>query len=229
MRSDPPRRNNLAMVLLASGDADRAARELSQALEHAPDFALGHVTLAAVHMGRGERADAQAELDKARALDPQLPALALSYAELHASSGQLEQAIGEAQRAVEARPSNPQGRLLLARIYREAGKYDPMREQARKVLELTPSALQARTRELITRLLGPTALENPEPSADDSAGAAPPAPGAPDHLSLDSSPASGPRLHLNDDAPRSGTLQGAPGEPKLRLTEPGARLKLDQP
>ena len=227
MRPDGPRRNNLAMLLLASGDADRAARELAQALEREPDFALGHVTLAAVHMARGERDQATAELDKARALEPELPALALSYAELHASGGQLDQAIGECLRAVEARPTNPQARLLLARIYREAGKYDPMREQARKVLELAPAALQARTRELITRLLGPTALESPEPGPGDGAA---PAPAAPDHLALDPQAApSGPRLHLGDDTPRTGTLQGAPGEPKLHLTEPGARLKLDQP
>ena len=219
MRPDGPRRNNVAMLALAMGDAERATRELSQALEREPDFALGHVTMAAVHLARGERDQARAELDKAQALDPALPALQLSYAELHASGGQLEQAIVEAQRAVDARPGNPQARLLLARIYREAGRYDAMREQARKVLALAPAALQDRTRDLLRRLLGPSALEqDPQPSADSE----PAVPDSTDALKL-APPGAAPA------APGAGTLQGAPAEPKLRLTDPGARLKLDQP
>ncbi|HMI93087.1 MAG TPA: tetratricopeptide repeat protein [Polyangiales bacterium] len=223
MRPDGPRRNNLAMIELAMGDAERATRELSQALEREPDFALGHVTLAAVHLARGERDQARAELDKAQALDPGLPSLLLSYAELHASGGQLEQAIGEAQRAVDARPGNPQARLLLARIYREAGRYDAMREQARKVLALAPAALQERTRELLKRLLGPSALDqDPAPSADSAEPALPGVASPSDPLKLDAPGAGRPT------APGPGTLQGSPAEPKLRLTEPGARLKLEQ-
>jgi tetratricopeptide (TPR) repeat protein len=231
---DAPRRNNLAMLYLAMGDGDRAVRELSQALSEQPDFALGHLTLAAVHLAQGERDQARAELEKADALSPGLPGAQLTWAQYYASSGNVAEAIASAQRAVDARPKDPQSRLLLAGLYRQAARYDAMREQARKVLELTPAALQPRMRELIGRLLGPTALQvDAEPEEAPSAGgvAAAPEPGAlpePQHLELgDGNGSSGSRLRLLDDsAPSTGSLKGSDGAPKLRLKEPGTGLTL---
>ncbi|MFI5309239.1 MAG: tetratricopeptide repeat protein, partial [Polyangiales bacterium] len=237
MQPDAPRRNNLAMVYLALGDGERAAREVAQVLEQQPDFALGHATLAEIHISRGERDLAQAELDKARELDPGLPSLPLTLAQFYAAGGQNEQAIEQAQRAVRARPIDPQARIVLARIYRQAGRYPEMREQAHEVLALAPAPLADRTRELLQRLLGPTVLDT-EPAAGTSPEQEPAAPEAepkgatPEPGRLDLSQAlSGDRAHPSllgspSGPPSAGTLQPGGGAPRLKLGQSGKKLEL---
>jgi tetratricopeptide (TPR) repeat protein len=232
MRGDAPRKNNLAMVALAVGDGARALRELSQALESSPDFALGHLTLAAALLGMGERDQAKAALDKAQALDPDLPALALTRAEWLASGGDVEAALVEARRAAKQKPSNPQARLLVGRLLRQAGRYDEMRVEARATLALAPPALRERTAELIKRLLGPTALEAPMDVPDVSADLEPESQATP-RLRLGTATDT-PGLRLlpdgEGDSPRPGTLRGPSKAPRLRLAEPGSSgLKLSAP
>lgn len=236
MTPDAPRRNNLAMLHLAQGDAERAAREVSQALEAQPDFALAHVTLAAMHLSSAEREQARAALEKADALAPGLSSSLLTWAQYHASGGDVAEAIGFAKRAVDAQPKDPQSRLLLAGLYRQAARYDDMRAQARQVLSLTPAALQPRMRELVGRLLGPTAL-----TVDDSqdtaaanvgagAAAALPEPGRLELGSNSPDARSGSRLRLlGEPAPSTGALKGPGADPKLRLKEPGTGLSLPAP
>jgi tetratricopeptide (TPR) repeat protein len=231
MRPDSARRNNLAMLYMAQGDGERAAREVAQLLEQEPDFALGHITLAEIHLARGERELSRAELEKAEGLDPRLPSLPLTWAQFYASAGENERAIEHGRRAVKARPSDPQAHLVLARIYRQAALYDEMRVEARAVLALTPQALGARTHELLERLLGPTALESPPEAGSGSAPAAQnQALPDPDHLDLSKPGGSSPsRLRLMDDPtgpPSGGTLKGGGSPPTLKLNEPGTGLKL---
>ena len=229
---DPARRNNLAMLHLAKGDTERAAREVSQALAQHPDFALAYVTLAAVQLSSGEREQARTALQRAEALQPELHALALTWAQFHASAGQVEPALSYAERAVKARPQDPQARLLLAGLYRQASRYDDMRREARAVMDRTPVALQSRMRELIGRLLGPTALEvdgDAESTDADRAGD-----DARQRLELDApgSAAGSPRLRLDGAdpaAPGGGALKAQDGAPTLRLKEPGTGLTLPQP
>jgi tetratricopeptide (TPR) repeat protein len=238
--SDSARSNNLAMLHLAKGDGERAAREVSQALAEHPDYALAHVTLAAVQLASGEREQARAALQRAEALAPDLHALALTWAQFHASAGQVDAALSYAERAVEARPEDPQSRLLLAGLYRQAARYDDMRAQARAVLQRTPAALQSRMRELIGRLLGPTALEPAADAADtdDVPGGSAPDAGAAragsQTLQLDAPGAQqGTRLRLLDREsggdPRAGPLKAQDGAPTLRLKEPGTGLTLPAP
>lgn len=201
LRPDATRRNNLAILHLALGDTERATQEVARALERDPDFAAAHATLAQVHLSRGERDLAEAELQKAEALDPKLPILPLTWAQFYASAGQHDQAIEYGRRAAELRARDPQVHLMLAQIYRQASRYEDMRSEARSALALAPQAIAAQMRELIGRMLGPTALEDaPTPAAP---GAASPAPDAPPL------------------APSAA--------PKLRLTEPGTGLKLRDP
>jgi tetratricopeptide (TPR) repeat protein len=224
MRPDAARRANLAVLWLARGDVERAAREISKALEAQPDFAAARVTLAAVHLSQGEREQARAELDKAEALDPRLPALALTWAQYHASAGETELAISQAQRAIAQRPRDLQAHLLLGRIYRQASRFDEMRSEARIVLQLTPQTQQVRTRQLIEGLLGASALEPEVGAVESPAKARATDPGA---LAGDSAGQT-PRLHLSDPAlPSSGTLNPSGGTPKLQLQQPGGGLKLN--
>jgi tetratricopeptide (TPR) repeat protein len=234
MKPDAARRDNLAMLYLAMGDGERAAREVAQVLEQQPDFALAHITLAEIHLARGERELARTELGTAERLDPKLPSLSLTWAQFHAAAGENEQAIEQARRALQARPNDPQTHLVLARIYRQAARYEDMRAEARAVLALVPPAVASRTRALIERLLGPTALESSaEPSAADEPSPPQPGQGAlpePGRLDLSQAPASDhSRMRLlegSPSAPSDGTLKHAGDEPRLRLSEPGKRLQL---
>lgn len=227
MRPDPARRNNLAMLELAKGDRERAMREISQALEAAPDFALGHVTLATLHLAQAEPELARQELSKAESLDRALPTLPLAWAQYYASTGDMMQAVARAEQAVRVRPENVQARLLLGRLYRQAGRYDDMRREARAVLEHTPASQKDRTRQLLEAVLGPTALEMP----DDGEQAAPSADALPDPGKLrlgeptPGAPRTGGPSLLDED--EGGGLKLGGGPSNLKLRGPGSGLKLD--
>lgn len=158
LRPDAPRRNLLAGVHMAQGDLDAASREVSAALTQYPDFAPGRATLAAIHLARSETDLARTELNAAERIDSQLHLLPQLWAAYHASTGDLPRAVERAQQAVERNP-DIQTRLMAARIYRQASRYDMMRREAHAILERAPSQNAAEYRELIRRMLGPTALE----------------------------------------------------------------------
>ncbi len=224
LRPDGVRHNNLAMLSLAKGDAERALKEISLSLSEFPDYAAAHLTLASVHLARMERDLATAELQKAESLEPQLPALPLAWAELYASAGELPQALAKAEEGVRLRPKAAETHLVLARVQRQAGRYDDMRREAKRVLELAPVADQERTKSLLRALLGPTALEEPSAAAEPS-----PAPAATDLALSQGQQAARPGAPgaAATDAPPSGALQLGSGTPKLHLGGTGQRLKLD--
>jgi tetratricopeptide (TPR) repeat protein len=170
MRSDAPRRNNLAAVALARGDAERAEREVSAALEAAPDFAGGHATLAALHLGRGEAAEARRSIETARRLDPDLPTLPMLLAQLALGEGELEEAIRHAEDGVRRRPHDVQPHLVLGQMFRQAGRYGDMRREARAAVEAAPAAQRDQVRLLVSRVLGPTALEDDAAHAEEDPG-----------------------------------------------------------
>jgi hypothetical protein len=206
LRADSPRRNNVAMLALAKGDADRAAKETALALAEAPDYAAGHLTLASVHMSRGETDMARAELEHAERIDATLPALSIAWAEWYAGRGDLAMATQRAESAVRARPKSPETRLVLARIYRAASRFDDMRAQARAIFEAMPAGAKERTRSLLLNVLGPTALEAPTTPTDATA---------------PTTAGGSPSLSTPTD------LQLGAGEPKLRLGAGSGKLKLN--
>lgn len=165
LRDDAPRRNLLAGVHLHLGDVDAASREVSAALEEYPDFAPGRATLAAIHLTQQEPDLARTELEEVERLDPQLHMLDQLWAGYFATTGDMDRAVERAQRAVERNP-DIQTRLMAARIYRQAARYTLMRREAHEVLDRTPAQRQPEMRQLIQRMLGPTALEPVDDPAD---------------------------------------------------------------
>ncbi|UJR78206.1 tetratricopeptide repeat protein [Sandaracinus amylolyticus] len=161
IRADAPRHQLLAGVLLAQGDVEGAQRELSTALELAPEYAAARAALAAVHLGQSEPDLAREELERAQRIDPDLHTLPGLWAGYYATTGDLESAVQSARSAVERNPWDIQTRLMAARVYRQAARYDDMRREAREVMERVPSAQRGDMEQLIRRLLGPTALESP--------------------------------------------------------------------
>jgi len=162
VRSDAPRRNNLAGIFLVKGDLERAEREVSAALQAAPDFAGAHGTLAAINLQRGETAEALRELETAKRLDPDLHTLPMLFANYYLAEGDIDEAIRFAEQGVQRRPDDVQGHLMLARIYKQANQYTGMRREAQRALEVAPEGQRDGVRSLIARVLGPTALE-PDP------------------------------------------------------------------
>lgn len=167
IRADAPRHQQLAGVYLAQGDVEQARRELSASLAESPDYAVAHGALAAVHLAEGESDLAREELETASRLDPDLHTLSGLWAGYYATVGELDRAVASARTAVERNPWDLQTRLMAARIYRQAAQYDEMRQEARTVLELAPAGRRSETEQLIRRLLGPTALEDPLADLED--------------------------------------------------------------
>jgi len=166
LRTDAPRRNLIASVFLAQQDLDAASREVSAALEEYPEFAAGRATLAAIHLSRSENDLARSELEEAQRIDPDLHLLPQLWANYYAATGDIERAVAQAEEAV-SRNGDIQSRLMAARIYRQASRYDRMRREAHAILERTPAARQEAMREILQRLLGPTALEPVDEDLDE--------------------------------------------------------------
>jgi len=219
LRRDAPRRNNLATMGLITGNADAAAKEVAAALAEAPDYALGHITLATVHLMRGEQELARAELERAERLEPDLAVLPQIWAQFYASANDIDQALVKAQEAVRRRPKDMQALLVLARVDRAAGRYDDMREQARKILAAAPADQQERLKTLLRGMLGPTVFEAPSDQDEGPAGSPGPSlSGTPD--------AKGPRLLDDPAGSKTGSLQLGTGAPKLQLGGGDSQLKL---
>jgi tetratricopeptide (TPR) repeat protein len=161
IRADAPRHQLLAGVYLAQGEMESARREIDAALEESPDYANAHAALAAIHLSEGESDLAHEQLETAQRLDPDLHTLPGLWAGYYAATGELDRAVESARQAVERNPWDIQQRLMAARVYRQAARYDDMRREARAVIERTPAGQRAEMEELIRRLLGSTALEDP--------------------------------------------------------------------
>lgn len=226
LRRDSPRRNNLAVLLLAKGDVEAATKEIAQALSEHREFAAGHATLASIHLATGEREPAFNELREADRIDPELPNLALLWAHYFATQGDLDRALQKAEQGVARRPNDAQAHLMLGRIYRETGRLDQMRREAQRVLELVPSTQRGEMEQMVRQLLGPTALDQ---TADDilAGGGDEPSAPAPDmDLSRGSKLLGGAPTPPVGQTPGDGPLLMLGDPSKLRLAEPGGSLKL---
>ncbi len=115
--------NNMAGVLVASGDPDRAEGLLREALALEPAMADAKVNLASLLAGRGDGAEAEQLLEQALASQPR-DAQALSVlGTLHFSAGRLEAAEGLFRRAVEARPDDARLRENLGAALASMGAF----------------------------------------------------------------------------------------------------------
>ncbi len=159
IRADPPRRNLLAAVFLATGDTDGAQREVSLALEETPEFADAHATLAALHMMDADRDAALLELEAAERFDPGLVNLKMLWAQYYLQTGNPRLAVGNALQAVERRPHDWQERLRAAQVFKAADEWNEMRIQAHAILELAPSGQEEAIRRQVEAVLGETAFE----------------------------------------------------------------------
>jgi tetratricopeptide (TPR) repeat protein/rubrerythrin len=163
MRPDSVRRNNLAGVKIELRDLDGASTQVAAALEQHPDFGGAHAMLAAIHLMKNEAEDGRRELERAEELDPALPNLPLLWAQYYMGEQDLDRALEQVEEALRRKPHDPSTALAAGQIYRFAGRYDDMRRQARRVLDLVPPSQRPQYEQMIIpRVLGETALEDPD-------------------------------------------------------------------
>jgi tetratricopeptide (TPR) repeat protein len=244
IRRDAPRRKNLAALLVAHNEKDAARREISAALEQYPDYADAHALQAALHMEAGETEQARRALETAERFDPHLPMLPQIWSQYHLQQGDAERAVDQAKEAVRRRPHDWQARLHAAQVYRALSRYDDMRREARKALEIVPEGRRAGLEQLITQVLGPTALDEPlddmlaEGEDDEDFDDLLPDPGNVGSLELDSPSLLGDGQRRGPglgDGEGSMDLSGSEGDPlilgadpsTLKLRSSGQKLKLD--
>lgn len=221
LRSDAPRLHNLASAALMTGDVERATRGLQAALERAPDFASAHATLGSLALVRGDVEQARSEIARAEQLAPDLSLVQWALAELQLRAGDRDQALSTARRAVASRPSFD-ARLRMGVLLRETARFDELRALTAELLKMAPPYRESEVREMITRALGPAALDADahDPDALDSL-----APHAP-NLDVES-PQLDPALSPTPGTPALAE-PGSSREPKLRLRDQsdGLQLKL---
>jgi len=210
LRGDAPRLQNLASVMLATGDVEKAQSVVAGALEKAPDYASAHATLGLLLMMSNERDAGFAELQKAERLAPQLTLVQWAMAEYYMREGDREQALLRARRAFALRPSFD-ARLRLALLLRQAAQYDEMRTLAADLVNSAPAYRRGEVRALATSLLGASAFDEGEPTRTDTL--------ADDLSGLGAS-------DLNLAAPGDPDLRQGQKAPKLRLRDPSGHLKL---
>jgi tetratricopeptide (TPR) repeat protein len=220
LRADAPRLHNLASAKLMTGDIEGAERDLTSALAKTPDFAGAQATLGAVSMMRADGDAARVAFERAEQLAPDLSLVQWGLADYALRTGDKASALARAERAYERRPSFD-ARVRYGVLLREAGRYDEMRKLAHEMVKISPEYRKGEVREMVSALLGPTALDpiDIDPTADDLEDL-----GGPD---LD--------LKLGGDSKLLGTPEptpdlggSAPGDPMLMLGDP-TKLKLGEP
>jgi len=219
LRADAPRLHNLASVKLMTGDVEGAGNDLTRALEKSPDYASALASLGAFDMLRGDVDAARVAFETAERNSPDLSLVQWGLAEYALRQGDRATALAKAEQAVKHRPSFD-AKVRYGVLLRQAGRFEEMRKVAHELVDLTPAYRKDEVRELLTTVLGPTALDaiEPDPSADDLADL-----GGPDHdlkLGADSP-------LLNPSEPQLAPPEGAAGghEPVLMLGDQ-KKLKL---
>ncbi|MFT3921094.1 MAG: hypothetical protein QM778_01035 [Myxococcales bacterium] len=232
LRADAPRLHNLASVKLMTGDVEGAGNDLTRALEKSPDYASAQASLGALDMLRGDADGARVAFEKAEQLSPDLSLVQWGLAEFALRSGDKATALAKAEQAVKRRPSFD-AKVRYGVLLRQAGRFEEMRVVAHELVKLTPDYRKDEVRELLTTVLGPTALDpiEPDPSADDLADL-----GGPDldlKLGADSKLLNPSEPQLAPAAPSGGNdpmlMLGDPKKLKLGGDQPKLKLDLDSP
>ncbi|MCC7541131.1 MAG: tetratricopeptide repeat protein [Deltaproteobacteria bacterium] len=243
LRADPPRRNALASFFVATGEIDRAEREVAAAIRAAPEYALAFATQAAVRLARRDSDGARRDLERALELDPDLPNGDLLWANIHANDGEIDEAIARMRRMLQRDPRDERAYVVLGQLHKQAGNDDEMRAVIAQGLRNSrdPDAMRTRVRQI----LGESALRDPladdeggEP--DDEPGPAATPPGDEDEEDADAGAGAADTDEPTDeeedgdggaggdfDLTRGSRLLGGGGGPQLRIGN-GSKLRVGE-
>jgi predicted TPR repeat methyltransferase len=131
-----------AEVLIASGKAEDAARDLRARLAAGRGGLLARLTLIKALLASGAKQDALAEAREAVSLNPDIAVAVLALGEALLAVEALPTAIAELQRALRLDPGLTRARELIAQAWLAAGEADKALENLRE-LDEPPAAMIA--------------------------------------------------------------------------------------
>lgn len=135
--------NNLALVLLAQGSADRAEVALRRALSLAPKNGGAWSNLGAVLKARGRNSDAIAAFQHALDIDPDNEGARVSLAQEYFAIGSLDQARMMLADVVSSNPDNAEAQYSLGQVLERQGDVAGAARAYREFMRAAPQRLAA--------------------------------------------------------------------------------------
>jgi adenylate cyclase len=137
--SQPTAHETLAYGHVARRDHDRAINAARKAVQYAPNFAEGYITLAEVLCFSGESAEAVSLVEQAMRLNPHYtPNYLWALGQAHRLLGNYADAIRNFQRVVNRNPDHLVTHLMLAACFVETEQFDAAKIEAQEVLRINP-------------------------------------------------------------------------------------------
>ena len=127
-----------ASVCVEVNDLDGAARDLDEAIAHAPDWAAAHFERGKLWLRGDDMVKASESFQRAADLLPRFPS---AWANLGGTLGELdrpEEALAAFERALALDPLNPQALNNVGVVRRELGRLGESESAFRQVIELIP-------------------------------------------------------------------------------------------
>ena len=134
--------NNIATILLNTGDTAGAASHLESAIAAAPDFTEAYINLGAVRMAQGQPNIARAPFEKAAELMPGNPAILSNLATVKLQLGEVDDAIAEFHNVVTLKPDLAEAHNNLAHALRQKGHMADAVETLKRGLAALPDSAE---------------------------------------------------------------------------------------
>lgn len=138
-------RVDLANLLLAGRQYDRAEESAKLALQIKPDDIEAHQVMANILMATGKSDQAMDEIQHAISLDPRRSRTYVNLAILQGNRGQREEALASIHKAIELDPKNLDAVLILGEHFRLQKQWQESEAQYRRAIEISPKSLNIRT------------------------------------------------------------------------------------
>lgn len=181
LRPDGPRKLNVVQLHLAqasilemNGQHEAAEAEFNQAsgivgevIERWPRYARARVLLASIFLGTNESERARLELETAEGISLEAPLLWSIWAQYDLSVDDPIGAASKMKRAVNLDPDNWQLRLQAARVLQGADDEEGAKENLAAAMRMVPPEKRADIRSFVERMMGPEALGDQTPPADE--------------------------------------------------------------
>jgi tetratricopeptide (TPR) repeat protein len=141
--ADPRAYLNRGKVFLIQGQVERAVKDLTQAVELAPDMDSVRLALGMAQRRRGNLTDALTEFSAVLEKDPSAVKARILRAAVHFDSGQPDLALQDLARVLKAAPQSVTALGNRAYILEQMGQYEEALQDLTRVVALDPDNIMA--------------------------------------------------------------------------------------